>query len=225
MAVEKCIQLINDKKADVLMKGLLNTSDLLKGVIRNENKQNNKSLLSHCAVFELDTTDRLLYITDIGMNISPNVDHKEKIINNTVKLCNSLGINNPKVAVVCAVEKINEKMSATLDAQELVIRNINKVIEDCVVSGPFALDNAVSVHSAKIKDIEDMYAGKSDILLMPNIESGNILYKALNYFTKCKSGGLILGASIPIVLTSRSDSMDTKLNSILLAIHYFVKGI
>lgn len=214
-------KLVSDRKADILMKGLVDTSIILKAVLNKELNLRTGKPISHCAVFEIPHFDRLFFVTDAAMNIAPDVNAKAAIVENTVKLAQSLGVDSPKVGVVCAKEKVDEKMPATLDAQTLKQMNQEGVIKDCVVGGPFALDNAISLKSAKHKGVEDPVAGLCDILLMPDIEAGNILYKAISYFQpEAKLAGIILGAATPIVLTSRADSEETKLNSILLSVLY-----
>ena len=153
-----------------------------------------------------------------GHEHSPDLSQKVQIIENAVGLARALDYDNPKVAVVCAVEKVNPKMPATLDAEELVKMNQQGRISGCVVGGPFALDNAVSVEAARHKGIDHPVAGNADILIMPDIEAGNILYKSLVYFAGAKCAGLVVGAKIPIVVTSRADNEEDKLNSIALAV-------
>jgi phosphate butyryltransferase len=162
--------------------------------------------------------DRLFYITDAAMNIAPDLTAKTQIIENAVKVANALGNANPKVACVCAVEKVNPKMQATLDAAELVRMNQADELTGCVVAGPFALDNAVSIEAAKHKRITDPVAGNADILLMPCIEAGNILYKSIVFLAKGKIAGIVVGAKAPVVLTSRADSDIAKLNSIAIGV-------
>lgn len=213
-------KLVSDQKADILMKGLVDTSIVLKAVLNKELTLRTGSPISHAAVCEIPGYDRLMFVTDAAMNISPDVNAKAAIIRNVVKLAHALDIDCPKVGVVCAKEKVDEKMPATVDAQTLVDMNKNGEITDCLVGGPFALDNAVSEEAAKHKGIKDPIAGKCDVLLVPDIEAGNVLYKAISYFSNSKIAGIILGASKPIVLTSRADSEETKMYSIALAVLY-----
>ena len=217
-ACRKAVKLVHDKQADVLMKGIVDTSVILKAVLDKEIGLRESPVLSHVALFDVEGFDRLLYVTDAAMCIAPDLEQKENIINNAVKVSHALGNDNPIVACLCAVEKVNPKMQATLDAQELVNRNKDGLIKGCKVLGPLALDNAISVEAARHKGIEDEYAGRADILLVPYIEAGNILYKSLTYMARAENGGMIVGARAPIVVTSRADSEQTKLNSIALAI-------
>lgn len=214
-------KLVSDKKADVLMKGLVDTSIILKAVLNKELGLRTGKPISHCAVFEIPNYERLFFVTDAAMNIAPDVETKAAIIGNSVKLAQALGIEQTKVGVICAKEKVDEKMPATVDAEILEKMNQEGKITDCIVGGPFALDNAISLESAQHKGIEHKVAGLCDILLMPDIEAGNVLYKAISYFQpKANLAGIILGAATPIVLTSRADSEETKLNSILLSVLY-----
>ncbi len=214
-ACRTAVKLVRDGEADVLMKGLVDTSVILKAVLDKEIGLREAPVLSHVAVFEVPGMDRLLYVTDAPMNIAPDVEAKKHIIGNAVKVAHALGNERPIVTALCAVEKVNPKMQATLDAAELAEANI----PGCRVMGPLALDNAVSVEAAKHKGITDPDAGKSDILLVPAIETGNALYKSLVFLAKARNAGMIVGAKAPIVLTSRADSDDAKLNSIALALY------
>lgn len=218
LASEISVKLVHDNKAQVVMKGLVDTSIFLKAVLNKEFGLRTTNLLSHAAVFESSMYHKLLFVTDAAMNLLPNVDQKEQIIENIVDLAHSLHMEEPKVAVICAKEKVNPKMQATVDAAELVERNKSGNIKGCLVAGPLALDNAISKEAAKHKGIVDPVAGDADILLMPSIEAGNVLYKSLAFLTESKNAGILLGAAAPIVLTSRADSDDAKLNSIALAV-------
>lgn len=217
-ACRKAVKLVHDGDADVVMKGIVDTSVILKAVLDKDIGLRESPVLSHVALFGVEGFDRLLYITDAAMCIAPDVEQKAHIINNAVKVAHALGNENPIVTCLCAVEKVNPKMQATLDAQELVERNKHGEITGCTVCGPLALDNAVSEEAAKHKGITDPNAGKADILLVPYIEAGNIFYKSLTYMAKAQNAGMIVGAKAPVVVTSRADSDETKLNSIALAI-------
>jgi len=217
-AARKAVALVSSGKTDIVMKGLLDTSIILKAVLDKEIGLRTGNILSHAAVFSIEKYHKLLIITDAAMNIAPNADEKRQILENTLKLAYSLGIENPKVAAICAKEKVSSKMQATLDAQELVNMQHDGKITGCIIEGPYALDNAISKESAQIKGIDGKVAGDADILLMPNIEAGNVLYKSLTYFSDTENAAIVLGAKAPIVLTSRADSDKTKLNSIALAV-------
>ena len=211
------VRLVRSGEADVLMKGLVDTSTVLKAVLHPEYGLRTGRVLSHVAVFAIPRRPGLLLMSDAAMNIAPSLEQKTQIIANAVEVARALGISVPMVAMVCAKEKVDPKMPATLDAQELHRRNETGEIAGCVVSGPLALDNAVSVEAARQKGITDPVAGHADILLMPDIEAGNVLYKALVFLGGAANAGIIVGASAPIVLTSRADSHETKLNSFALA--------
>jgi phosphate butyryltransferase len=216
-SVEIAVKMAANKEADVLMKGKIGTSALLKAVLNKEWGLRTGQLLSHFAFFEVDTYHKLIAVTDVAMNIAPNLKDKIAIVNNAVNCMNKLGYINPKVAVLGAVEMVNENMEATLDAALLSKMNQRDQIKNCIIDGPLAFDNAVSYESAKHKGIRSEVAGDTDLLLMPDIEVGNVLYKSLVFFAKAKVAAVILGALVPIVLTSRSDSEQAKFDSILLA--------
>jgi phosphate butyryltransferase len=216
-AVEMSVRMVSTKQADVLMKGMVGTSTLLKSVLNKEWGLRTGNLLSHFALFEVDTYHKVIAVTDVAMNIAPNLKEKISIVNNSVSCLLRLGYKIPKVAVLGAVEMVNENMEATLDAALLSKMNQRDQIRNCIIDGPLAFDNAVSIESARHKGIKSEVAGDTDLLLMPDIEVGNVLYKSLVFFAKAKVASIILGASAPIVLTSRSDSEQAKFDSILLA--------
>jgi phosphate butyryltransferase len=217
MAVEMSIKMVNSKQGDVLMKGKIGTSSLLKGVLNREWGLRTGNLLSHFALFEVETYPKVIAVTDVAMNIAPNLQDKIAIINNSVGCLIKLGYKMPKVAVLGAVEMVNESMEATLHAALLSKMNQRDQIKNCLIDGPLAFDNAVSLESAKRKGIRSEVAGDTDLLLMPDIEVGNVLYKSLVFFARAKVAAVILGARVPIVLTSRSDSEQAKYDSILLS--------
>lgn len=200
------------------MKGIVDTSIILKAVLDRDIGLRDAPVLSHVALFQVPGYDRLLYVTDAAMNIAPDVEAKKHIVSNAVKVAHALGNPNPIVACLCAVEKVNPKMPATLDAAALVEANASGLIPGCTVIGPLALDNAISPEAARHKGIEDPHAGDADILLVPNIETGNVFYKSMVFMAKSQNAGLIVGAKAPVIVTSRADSEQTKLNSIALAL-------
>jgi phosphate butyryltransferase len=216
-SVEMAVKMLSSKQADILMKGKVGTSSLLKCVLNKEWGLRTGNLLSHIALFEVDTYHKLIAVTDVAMNIAPNLKDKISIVNNSVSFLNRLGYVMPKVAVLGAVEMVNENMEATLDAALLSKMNQREQIRNCIIDGPLAFDNAVSLESAQLKGIKSEVAGDTDLLLMPDIEVGNVLYKSLVFFAKAKVASIILGAQVPIVLTSRSDSEQAKYDSILLS--------
>ncbi len=208
--------LVRDGKASLLMKGFVDTAVVMKAILNKENALRTENLISHVGVMEVSGFDRLIYVTDSAMNIAPSLDDKAGIVKNAVTVAHALGNAEPKVAVLCAVEKVNEKMPSTVDAQELVKRNAAGEITGCQIGGPFALDNAVSEAAAKHKGIADPVAGKADILVAPNLEAGNILNKSMEYFAHARKAGVIVGARVPVVLTSRASSAQFKMYSIAL---------
>ena len=216
-AVETAVRLVHDGSADVLMKGLCSTAQLLKGVLNREWGLRRGELLSHFALFEIPAYHKLLGITDVAINIAPTLEEKSAIIGNAVEFMSRLGYKLPKIAAVAAVETVNDQMPATVEAARLAGMNADGRIAGCLIGGPLAFDTAISRESALHKRIGGEVAGDADLLLMPDIEAGNVLYKALAYFASAKVASVILGASAPVVLTSRSDSEEAKLNSILLA--------
>lgn len=216
-AVSRAVQLVHEGKAEVLMKGKVGTSLMLKSVLNKDFGLRTGKLLSHFALFEVETYHKLIGVTDVAMNIAPNLEDKIAILNNAVAVLNKLGIAEPKVAVLGAVEQVNTSMSATLDAALLSKMNQRGQIRHCLIDGPLAFDNAISAESARHKEIKSEVAGDTDLLLMPDIEVGNVLYKSLVFFARAKVASMIVGAAAPIVLTSRSDSEQAKFDSILLA--------
>lgn len=216
-AALKAVELVSTGKADMLMKGLLETSTILKAVLNKEIGLRTGRLMSHVAVFEIPGFDRLIFITDAAFNMYPDIKAKIDILNNAVSVAHAVGIETPKVAPICAVEVVNPDMPATIDASILSKMNERGQIRGCIVDGPLAVDNALSEEAARHKKINSPAAGKADILLLPNIEAGNVMYKTLTYTTRAKNGGILVGTSAPVVLTSRADSPESKLYSIALA--------
>lgn len=217
-ACKKAVSLISEGKAHIVMKGIVDTSIILKAVLDENAGLRTGNVLSHVAVFDVDGYDRLLYVTDAAMNIAPNLEQKKQIVQNVVKLAHALGNPEPKVAILAAVEKVNPKMQATLDADALVNMNKSGEIQGCILGGPFALDNAVSIEAANHKGINHPVAGNADILMVPVIEAGNMLYKSMVFFARAKNAGILVGAKVPVVLTSRADSDIAKLNSIAIGV-------
>jgi phosphate butyryltransferase len=216
-ATRIAMDMVNNLLVDVVMKGLIDTRILLKGVVNSEYGIKDKELLSHVGIVSYPTHHKLLFATDGAMNISPNVEQKILIIESAVKLAKSLGYKMPKVGLVSAVEKVNPKIQSTLDAKEIVDYYQEKDI-DFYIDGPFAVDNLVSKDSCLHKGITSIVGGDCDILVFPNLDAGNIFYKTSVFLANGRSAGVILGAKVPIVLTSRADTAEAKLNSIILAV-------
>ncbi len=217
-AAAAAVALVRSGEADVLMKGVLDTSILLKAALNKENGLNAGRLTSHVAVMESPQYHKLFIVTDAAINIAPDLQGKLDIIANAVKVARALGVDRPKVALLAAVEKVNDKMPCTVDAAVITMMNRRGQVKDCLVDGPLALDNAISAESARIKKIVSDVAGDADVLVAPDIEAGNLLYKALLDLGGAKGAGIVAGAAKPIVLTSRADSRETKLASIALAV-------
>jgi phosphate butyryltransferase len=216
-AVELAVRKVRSGEAQMLMKGLVSTGTFLRGVLNKEFGLRQRPLLSHVALYETKDPGRLVLFSDVAMNIAPDLSHKAQILENAVDLAHRLGIERPKVAVIAAVETVNPEMPATIDAAALAKMADRGQIKGCVVDGPLALDNALSVEAARHKGIISPVAGAADVLLLPDIEAGNILYKALGLARVFPLAAIVVGASAPVVLTSRADSDETKFNSIALA--------
>ena len=216
-AALEAVRLVSSGEADMVMKGLVDTATFLRSVLNKEVGLRTGKLMSHVAVFDIDDYDRLLFLTDAAFNTYPDVKAKAQMINNSVVVAKACGVDMPKVAAVCAVEVVNEDMQATIDAAILAKMNDRGQIKGCVVDGPFALDNAISEEAAHHKGVHGEVAGKADILLLPNIETANVMYKTLTLLSKTRNGGLLVGTSAPVILTSRADSFEVKVNSIALA--------
>lgn len=210
------VKLVSSGRADFIMKGMLNTSDILRQVLNKEYGLRKEKVLSHVMLYSVSTYHKLLLLTDGGMILKPTLEEKVSIINNSVFLANKLDIEKPKVAVLASVENVNPAMESTFDAASLTVMCKRSQIKNCIIDGPLALDNAISTEAAKHKGITSEVAGDADILLVPNIEVGNALGKALSYFAKAENAGVIMGAKCPIVLVSRADSEKSKIYSIAL---------
>ena len=221
-ATRACVRaasLVRENQADVLMKGHVHTDDFLRGVLDKEQGLRTGSIMSH--VFLLDTRHlgRITMVTDGAMNIAPDLLTKGAIIMNAVYLAHHLQMECPRVGVLCAVELVNPAMPTTLEAAALAQMSRRGQFPRCVVDGPLALDNALSVVAAKHKGIESEVAGNCDILLVPNVECGNVLTKSYTYLARSLTAGVLVGAAAPVVLTSRADSAESKLLSIALAVY------
>ncbi len=218
MAAACAIDWVRQGKIEALMKGSLSTASYLRPLLKKEN-QLVDGLLSHIALFEMPSYPKLLMVTDAALNIKPSLTEKIQIIRNSEEFCHRLGYQEPKIAYICAVEKINpEKMPETEEAAILSQMARRHQLGSILFDGPLALDNAVSPHSMAIKKIESPVGGDADLLLMPEIISANVLYKSLACLAQAKVAASIIGARVPVVLTSRADNEESKFYSILLAI-------
>jgi len=213
----KAVSLIREGKAEILMKGLVSTAPLLKAVLDKENGLRKGATLSHFALIESPYYHKLIGVTDAAMNIAPEFQEKINIINNSVDVFHHLGNNNPKVAIIGPLEVVNYKIESTTHAAMLTVMNNRGQIKGCTIDGPFAIDNAVSKKAAEHKGIVSDVAGDADILVAPDLNSGNILYKSLMFMGGSTTAAVIMGAKVPVVLTSRADTDKSKMMSIALA--------
>jgi phosphate butyryltransferase len=216
-AAEKSVAIVKEGKGDFIMKGLIDTSILLKAIVDREKGLRTDNLISHVMIYELPAYHKMLMLTDGGMNIAPSVEEKKSIIHNSVIVGNALGIDTIKVACLAAKEKVHPKMQATVDAAALAEMGKEGVFgKNVIVEGPLAFDLAISKEAAEHKGFKSEIAGDADVLMVPTIEMGNGIGKTMTYFANGASAGVIMGAKVPVVLVSRADSYETKLNSIAL---------
>lgn len=216
-ACEMAARLAAEGKISLIMKGMVDTSVIMKAVLNKQFGLSEGGVMSHIGVLEVKGFDHMFAVTDSALNIAPDLNAKAAIVNNAVKVCHALGNEEPKVAALCAVEKVNEKMPCTLDAEKLTQMNQEGTITGCVIGGPYALDNAVSAEAAAHKGIKGAIAGNADVLLVPDIEAGNLLIKSMEYFGHAKKAGVIMGAKIPVALTSRATAPESKMYTIAIA--------
>ncbi len=221
-ACAKAVQAVHKGEAELLMKGLVDTSVFLKAVLNKDWGIRKAQVLSHVTVAYVPKRDRIYLVSDAAMNIAPDLMTKKAIIDNCVEVAHALGLLDPKVAVLSAVEKVNPRMPSSVDAAELSAMTKRGEILGCQVDGPFALDNAVDVEAAHHKGVVHPNAGHADVLIVPNIEAGNILFKAITFLAFGETAGVVMGADVPIILTSRADKAEDKYHSILLA--HLLKG-
>lgn len=217
-AAREAVAAVRGGQAHLLMKGQLQTAIVMKAVLNRDEGLRTGRALSHACAFEIPDWPKLVFISDIALNVAPDLGRKADIIRNQVLMAHSLGIPQPKVAVLAAVETVNTDMPATVDAKRLEEMGAAGELGHCLVQGPLALDLAVSAESGATKGVTGPVVGDADILIVPDIEAGNILYKGLVYFAKARPAGIIMGAKCPVVLLSRADSPDAKLMSIALAV-------
>lgn len=209
---------VSEGRAALLMKGDVQTAELLKAVLDHERGLRMGRLLSHVGVFDLPGFPRLLFLTDAGVNIAPTLVQKTELVRNAAEVARALGVGEPKVAALAALELVNPEMPATVDAACLATMSRRGQLSGAVLDGPFALDNAVLPEAAARKGIGGPVAGAADVLLVPDIEAGNVAYKALLFFGRAKVAGIIAGARVPIITTSRAEEHETKLLSIALGV-------
>lgn len=218
-AAECAVRAVHDGRARVLMKGQIHTDDFLRALLHKEDGLRAGVIMSHCFVLDVKRQDRLVIVTDAAMNIRPDVVQKAQIALNAVYLADVLAMHNPRVGILAAVEVVNPLMDATLDAAALATMDRRGQFPTCRLDGPFALDNAISTLAAEVKGIQGDVAGQCDILVVPNIEAGNILAKSFSFLAGGDVAGVLVGAKAPVVLTSRADSAQSKLYSLALAVY------
>ncbi len=212
------VKLVHDGKADMYMKGVIDTKGFLKSVLDKEVGLRTGKPLSHVCLFEIEGYDKIFFLTDVAFIPYPTLEDKVGIINNTVEIAHACGIECPKVAPLAAVEVVNPKMPATVEAAELTKMNEEGKITGCIVDGPLSMDLAIDPEAARHKGATDRkIVGDADILLFPDIHAGNLVYKTLVHTAKVKNGNVLTGTKAPVILTSRSDDMETKINSIAVA--------
>lgn len=217
-------KLASDGEVQIIMKGLINSTPFLKGVLHKDLNLKTGKIFSHLSAFEIPGFNHLYYMTDGGLNIAPDLEQKEQILNNSIQFLHQIGIETPKVALLSANERVNEKMPVTLECHELSIRGKDGRFGSVLIEGPLPLDLAISKDSLYHKGVNSELDGEADLLLVPTIEAGNIFGKSITYFADGVMAGVVLGAKIPLILNSRSDSAKAKLASIALAV-VATKGI
>lgn len=218
MAAKRAARLVREGHAKVMMKGFVGTADFMRAVLDKTDGLGSGRLISHVVVFEAAGYERLMLLSDAAINIAPDLGQKIQIIENALQITSAVGILKPRVAMLAAVETVSPSMKATEDAAIISKMAERGQIRGCFIDGPLALDNAVSAVAAEHKGIAGDVAGKADLLLVPDIEAGNVLFKSLVYFANAQIGGVVVGATAPVVMTSRTDSPKAKLNSIALAL-------
>lgn len=216
-SAQEAVKIINENKADLIMKGKFQTADLLRAVVNKENGLRTDKIMSHVAIQEIPTYHKLLAITDGGMMMYPNLEEKKQIIENAVDVFLAMGYECPKVAVLAALETVNQKMIETVDADMLKKMNQKGEIKNCIVEGPISFDLTMNKESALIKGYNSPVTGETDILIAPNMTTGNLLSKSFIELAHGKMAGMIVGAKVPIVLTSRGATSEEKYLSLVLA--------
>ncbi len=217
LAVEKAVSVVREGKASVLMKGFVNTSIFMRGILNRNKGLRTGRLISLLAGYEIPGHNKIVFCSDSGVNVAPNLDQKKDILANSLFALRSMGFEMPKVAALAANEMVDPKISATVDAKALVEMNERGELPSCIIEGPIAMDVACDAEAAKHKGIDSKVSGDVDLFFVPYIEVGNVLGKSWIHFNKAKWAGIVLGATNPVVLGSRSDTAEIKLNSIALA--------
>ena len=216
-AAKQAVALIREGRAEVLMKGSLHTDELMSAIVSREGGMRTGRRISHVFIMDVPTYHKVIIVTDAAINIAPTLEDKVDIVQNAIDLVISLGHEKPKVAILCAVETVNSKMPATLDAAALCKMSERGQIKGGILDGPLAFDNAISAEAARTKGIKSAVAGDPDILLAPDLEAANILAKNLTFLANADSAGMVLGARVPVILTSRADSVRSRIASCAVA--------
>jgi len=219
-AASRAVELVRQGRAEVLMKGSLHTDELMAEVVRKDTGLRTNRRVSHAFVLDVPTYHKVLTITDAAVNIVPTLDDKRDIVQNAVDFTSAIGVKRPKVAILSAVETVSSKIPSTIEAAALCKMADRGQIEGAILDGPLAFDNAISVEAARIKKIVSPVAGDPDILIVPDLEAGNILVKNLSFLSRADAAGIVLGARVPIVLTSRADNQRTRMASCAVAALY-----
>jgi len=219
-AAERAVEMVHEGKGELLMKGSLHTDELMRAVTNSKTGLRTARRISHVFIMDVPTYPETLFVTDAAINIAPDLDAKRDIIQNAVDLFTQVGLGTPRVAILSAVETVTSKIPSTIDAAALCKMADRGQITNAVLDGPLAFDNAISPEAAKIKGIQSPVAGKAQILIVPDLEAGNMLAKNLIFLSKADSAGLVLGARVPVVLTSRADSVRSRLASCAAAVLY-----
>ena len=216
-AAETAVRLAREGKAEMLMKGSLHTDEIMAAVVKRETGLRTSRRISHCFIMDVPAIDRVVIITDAAVNILPTLEDKVHIVQNAIDLCHALGLEQPKVAILSAMETINPKVPSTVEAAALCKMAERGQITGGLLDGPLALDNAIDLGAAKIKKIASPVAGLADILVVPDLEAGNMLAKSLSFMADADSAGIVLGARVPVILTSRADTVQARLASCAVA--------
>ncbi len=219
-AAERAVALIHEGKGELLMKGSLHTDELMRAVTNSKAGLRTARRISHVFIMDVPTYPETLFITDAAINIAPDLDAKRDIIQNAVDLFTQVGLGTPRVAILSAVETVTPKIPSTIDAAALCKMADRGQITNAILDGPLAFDNAISPEAAKIKGIQSPVAGRAQILVVPDLEAGNMLAKNLIFLSKADSAGLVLGARVPVILTSRADSVRSRMASCAAAVLY-----
>jgi phosphate acetyltransferase len=219
-AAERAVELIHEGKGELLMKGSLHTDELMRAVTNSKTGLRTERRISHVFIMDVPTYTDTLFVTDAAINIFPDLDAKRDIVQNAVDLFTQVGLGTPRVAILSAVETVTSKIPSTIDAAALCKMADRGQITNAILDGPLAFDNAISPEAAKIKGIQSAVAGKAQILVVPDLEAGNMLAKNLIFLSKADSAGLVLGARVPVILTSRADSVRSRMASCAAAVLY-----